>query len=115
MNKQMKIFFSLIISILLITACSEWSEDQDRFVNTYRDILAIRLMFPDTAVANPKIEKIYKRYGYTHDSFKSDFFKYAQDPETFRTMIDSARIRARRDYIKLDSLAKKKADTTNKN
>ena len=103
----MKTVFLIFISIFFIAACSEWTEEQDRFVNTYRDILAIRLMYPDTAIANPKIEKIYKRYNYTKESFKADFIKFSQDPENFRNMIDSARVRAQRDYSRLDSIAQK--------
>jgi hypothetical protein len=107
----MKYITSIILSglllLLLLSSCSDWNEDDDRFVNTYRDILAIRLMFPDTAEANPKIRKIIKRYGYTKESFKKAYFEYTKDPEKFRAMLDSARIRAQRDYQKLDTTGTK--------
>jgi hypothetical protein len=104
----MKLFYLFIISILFLTACSDWGADEDRFVNAYRDILAIRLIYPDTTIANPKVEKIFKHYGYTRKSFKHEFFKYANKPELFNKMLDSARERARRDYIKLEKAKKKK-------
>ena len=110
----MKIIILFLLSLFMLSACSDWNEDKDRFVNAYRDILAIRLMFPDTAVANPKVRKIIKRYGYTMESFKSAYFEFAKDPEQFRAMLDSARIRAQRDYQRLDSLSQQK-DNKNQN
>jgi hypothetical protein len=104
----MKLFYLFIISLIFLAACSDWGEDEDRFVNTYRDILAIRLIYPYTTVANPKVNKIYKHYGYTHESFKKEFFKYADNPELFNAMLDSARERARRDYIKFEKKEKEK-------
>ena len=107
---KMKIFILFIIFGFILTACSEWGKDEDRFVNAYRDILAIRLIYPDTALANPKVNKIYKHYGYTRKSFKQEFFKFAEDPDKFNAMLDSARERARRDYIRLDSNKSKQSD-----
>ena len=98
------IFFLLATCSFFISSCSDWTEEHDRFVNTYRDIVALRMMFPDTAVANKKVDVIYQRNGYTKESFKEAFFEYSLDHDLFRAMIDSARQRARRDYIKLDSL-----------
>ncbi len=103
----MKYIIGIIIlcfsGVLFLSSCSDWGNEEDRFVNAYRDILAIRLMFPDTAVANPKVQTIIKRYGYTKESFKKAYFKFAEDPEKFRAMLDSARIRAQRDYRKSDT------------
>lgn len=98
----MKILFFFVTLTSIFISCSEWSAEEDKFVNTYRDILAIRLMFPDTAIANPKISKIYARNNYTAEQFKADFVKFSQKPEKFRAMIDSARERARRDYIRIE-------------
>lgn len=98
----MKILFFFVTITLVCISCSDWSAEEDKFVNTYRDILAIRLMFPDTAIANPKINKIYTRNNYTAEQFKSDFVRFSQKPEKFRTMIDSARERARREYIRIE-------------
>ncbi len=104
----MKLFYIFIITVLFLSACSDWGEDEDRFVNAYRDILSIRLIYPDTTVANPKVDKIFKHYGYTAKSFKREFFKYADKPELFNAMLDSARVRASRDYIKLEKKENKK-------
>ena len=100
MNNSIKVFFIILLAVT-IGSCSKWDSNKDRFVNTYRDILAIRMMIKDTAKANPKIKIIFQRYGYTSESFKQDFFKYSADHDGFRSMLDSAQIRAKRDYQKM--------------
>jgi hypothetical protein len=92
---------SLIIlifcGILTLGACSD---NKDKFINTYKDILTVRLMFPDTAVANPKVNKVLERNGYSKKTFAEEFEKFSSEPEEFHKMMDSARERARREYSK---------------
>jgi len=51
---------TLLLGIL--TQCDQGTED--RFVRTYRDILIVRELYPDTAVANPKVREILRQNGH---------------------------------------------------
>lgn len=82
----------------LTAACSSgWSEDDERFVTTYTDVLVVREMTPDTAVANPIVRRIIADHGYTWESFRAEYQQnYLSNAEKFRAMLDTARSRAER-------------------
>lgn len=72
---------------------------EDNFVDTYTQILIIRAKYPnDTAKANPMVRTVIEEYGYTQESFKSEYSMYAQDSKKFLTMLDSAKERAKREF-----------------
>jgi hypothetical protein len=106
-------FFKLILIIIVLVSfsgCSEWDADKNRFVDAYKDVIAIRMVYNDTAIANPKVKKILSRYGYTKESFKSDFFRYSADHDLFRAMMDSAQIRAKREIEKFNKKQQRYAE-----
>lgn len=73
----------------ILTQCDRQTED--RFIRTYRDILIIRELYPDTAVANPKVREILRQNGFTREEFRRVYIEMAKDPERFRRLIDSLR------------------------
>ncbi len=79
---------------VVLSCSSGWSDDDERFVQTYTEILRIREQTPDTAVANPKVRAIVEKNGYTWESFRSTFSDYTAEADKFRAMLDSARNRA---------------------
>lgn len=87
----------LIIFFVSLVSCSKWSSGKENFVNAYKDIILVRSTVADSAKASKEIEKIYKKYDYTKESFKHDYFKYASNQKEFLEMLDSARIRKERE------------------
>ncbi len=87
-----------LIVVIFLTACSggSWSKDDERFVQTYTDILILREQYADTAQANPKVREMMQKNGYTEASFRARFEELTAKPEKFRQMLDSARARAQR-------------------
>ena len=79
---------------LAVSCSSGWSDDDERFVQTYTEILRIREQMPDTALANPKVREVIQNNGYTWESFRAAFTAYTAEAEKFRAMLDSARSRA---------------------
>ena len=96
--KKTLLFFSILLFVL---SCSYWSDDKDKFINTYKEILIARQSILDTAKASQEVLKIYEKNGYTLESFKEDYFEYAKNPEEFIIMIDSARERAKAELVEL--------------
>ena len=101
----MKIFFSILIFILLFVSCSgEKDSPDERFIETYKEVLVIREMYPmDTAKANKKVDSVFEANDYTEPEFRKDYFKYAKNSKEFVNMIDSLRKSIRFEY---DSLKK---------
>jgi hypothetical protein len=101
---RISLYFSVRLSLLAallvsgLAACSSgWSDDDERFVTTYTEILVVREMTPDTTAANPIVRGIITSHGYTWDSFREQYqSNYISDAEKFRAMLDSARNRAER-------------------
>lgn len=90
------LFAALFMCIGLFSCSSGWSEEDERFVRTYTDILIVRELTSDTTVANPQVRKIVAENGYTWESFRAQYMQYTAKAEQFRTMLDSARNRALR-------------------
>lgn len=97
-----KVFSPVLFAAVLVwcgiafSCSSGWSEEDERFVETYTDILIVRELTPDTAVANPQVRKIIGEHGYTWESFREQYVQYTAKAEQFRAMLDSARNRAQR-------------------
>jgi hypothetical protein len=90
----MKQFF-LISAILLLTACSPNEAEKQRFVTLYTNVMIARELEPNTTQATLNVRELLAQAGYTEESFRAEFDRYARSPETLRTMLDSARLRAR--------------------
>ncbi len=96
----MKILLA-ILSITLMISCSKWSNDKDKFVDTYKDLLIARMKTTDSISANKLVEKVYQKHGFTKESFKEEYFKYAKDHKEFMAILDTARTRAQREITAL--------------
>ena len=68
---------------------------EQKFLDTYVELLIIREQYPDTSEANPRIKALMRQQGYSEESFKQHFAALARDAEHFRNTIDSARALAR--------------------
>ena len=86
----------IIVTLLLISACSDSETEKMRFANTYKEILITRELYADTLKANLEVKKIIKKYGFTESEFKNKFFEYAQDRTEFIRLLDSVRTLAAR-------------------
>jgi hypothetical protein len=90
--------YSLVVSsvsIFFLTSCSP-RKDTDRFIRTYTHVLMARESEPNTTQATVLVKEILIQAGYTEESFRAEFESFAHQPETFRTILDSARLYARR-------------------
>lgn len=85
----------ILAVFVLLSGCSRTEE---RFIAAYRDILIVREMYPDTAVANPKVREILKQYGFTKEEFREIYFEMAKNPRRFQAILDSLRLYAR-EYV----------------
>ncbi len=97
----MKKFFaaSVLLVFLLLPSCSGDTEKK-RFVETYKEILLTREKFTDTTIANRKVHEVLQKNGYTDREFRRTFFKFAENKLEFIGMIDSARAKAKREFIR---------------
>jgi len=87
----MKYIYLILFSILIIS-CNEKSQEFDeKFINTYRDILVVRGKEPDSSKANKLVADILNENGYTHKSFADEYMTLAKDNDRFITFLDSLR------------------------
>jgi hypothetical protein len=86
----------LAMLLVLCTACSRWSNDDEQFVLAYTEVLITREQYPDTALANRKVAAVLKQHGFTESSFRKRFQDLTSKPDRLRQILDSARNRARR-------------------
>lgn len=86
---------SLVCAIVLLTACSPNEADKKRFFSTYTDVMIARELEQNTTQATLNVRAVLAQAGYTEESFRAEFDRYARSPETFRALLDSARLRAR--------------------
>ncbi len=78
-----------------ISSCRPNEAQQKRFMTTYTEVMIAREMEQNTTQATIAVRAILQRAGYTEESFRAEFENYAKSPETFRAILDSARLRAR--------------------
>jgi hypothetical protein len=58
----------------------------------YKEILVIRKINEDTAVANPLIRERYEKKSYSEKNFQQDFIELSkEDPQKFAKKVDSIR------------------------
>lgn len=93
--------YLLIITLFLLVSCSKWfGNDDDKFINLYKEIFIVRLKYIDDSLkAKPEILKIYEKYGYTEKTFSDKFKEYESKPEELLILLDSARERAKREIL----------------
>jgi len=76
---------------LIIFSCSDAKINEEKFYDMYKEILLIRKENEDTAVANPLVKELYKKYNYPQEKFKNDYLELSKDSKTFIKKIDSIR------------------------
>ena len=104
----MNIFLIILVS-LIFYSCSS-NSDQERFYNTYRQILIARSEIEDSLVANKKVLEIIKQNGYTEKEFEKTFFELARKEKDFVKVIDSLRNSVKHDYQKIIDSTKLKEE-----
>lgn len=85
----------LLPLVVLVAACSD-TESIDRFANTYAEILVVRSLPLDSLAARRKVDSVLNVHGYTRESFRKSFENLMHDPASYKSVLDSARVRARR-------------------
>lgn len=96
----MKKYIYLLFTLVLVVSCNK-NTDKEKFMSAYKDVLIIRLMYPDSAMANKKVNAKLQSMGFDKISFAAQFEKYSKDGPEFRKMMDTVRVRARREYGKI--------------
>ncbi|MPM68765.1 hypothetical protein SDC9_115699 [bioreactor metagenome] len=81
----------LFLILFLFVSCSDNKVDEKRFYDMYKEILVVRKLNEDTAVANPLVKELYKKKNYSQEEFKKDYFELANDSKTFIRKVDSIR------------------------
>ncbi|GBD05107.1 hypothetical protein HRbin20_00685 [bacterium HR20] len=83
----------IALCAVLLAACSG---SDDRFVETYTDILVVRMSQRDSTDGNRQVQDVLAKHGYSEEAFRREFIERARDPERLRTLLDTARARALR-------------------
>jgi hypothetical protein len=66
----------------------------------------------DTAVANPKVRMILKKYGYDDESFKNYSMElFTKNPQAFTAVIDSVRLKAEKKLMDFGKERTRKQDS----
>lgn len=103
----MKFILTLITAFsFLIISCNDSDDVNQRFLDTYREILIARETIADSVEANKRVMEIMDEHGYTQAEFQEEFFEIASDNEEMVRTIDSLR-----NYLKskADSIRNPKA------
>ncbi|MFC2131660.1 hypothetical protein ACFLSQ_09520 [Bacteroidota bacterium] len=105
----MKRILLIIMSVFLFSSCDIFEDDYDDFIDAYKNIIVTREKFKNDSVkAEQEIQKIYKIFGFTTESFKEEYFDLANEkPRRFYELIDSIRERAKRELIEYQNKAGK--------
>ena len=98
-----KVFAAVVLTILIIACSGESDSPDERFIQTYKEVLVVREMYPmDTTKANKKVDSVFEANDYTESEFRKDYFKYARNSKKFVNMIDSLRKSIRFEYDSLE-------------
>lgn len=87
-------FFAILIcliSINTLSSCSDNHNFDEKTVKIYKEILVTREMFPDTAIGNPKVKEIFKKFDVSEPEFRHNMEEMAKDKEGFLKLLDSLR------------------------
>lgn len=119
----MKIFisFAILFVFIFVNACDYFDDNIDDFVDAYQKILIIREKYQADSLkakADFEIQKVYKEFGFTAETFKKQYFEIAhKNPKQFYELVDSIRNRAKLELIEINkknAKSKKKQDTLKK-
>jgi hypothetical protein len=87
-----KILFLLIF--IFAVSCSTKDDSNQKFFNTYKEILIVREQTSDNEKATDQIKTILKKNGYTETEFREEFMTLSKDKVKFMRLLDSIRIKA---------------------
>lgn len=100
------IFF--IFAAFILVGCSN-SDNKEKLLNVYKEVLIAREKFQDSLQANQEVQKVLRKNGYSEIQFRNEIFKLAESEKDFLQTIDSLRNYAKFEQKRiLDSLNKKK-------
>ncbi|MCX6156164.1 MAG: hypothetical protein NT007_18600 [Candidatus Kapabacteria bacterium] len=80
-----------IILIGIFSACSPSKKDEEKFLNTYREVLVIREKTLVPEIANVQVKKLLTDSGFTVEEFYKNFKYYSSNSEHFVSQLDSLR------------------------
>ncbi|MFP4529000.1 MAG: hypothetical protein ACLFQX_10640 [Candidatus Kapaibacterium sp.] len=86
-----------IFILAALVACGDSGADRQRFMDAYHDVLLIRELETDSLRAARKVDSALRSHGFTEPEFRSKYFEMAEDRDQFIKMVDSLRLRARRE------------------
>lgn len=84
---------------MILSSCLLWDGDDEKFRKAYKEILIIRELVEDSALAQKEVEAVYVKYGYSEESFKKDFYYFAENIEEFLVIMDTVREEAKREIL----------------
>ena len=89
---------------MIFSSCDDTPDiDEEKFIETYKEILITRESTIDSVEANKIVSKIIKDHGYSEASFRKEFFELASEREVFLRVIDSLRESVKRDMKMIDN------------
>jgi hypothetical protein len=97
----MKKIFTLIVFYLFLNSCNLFHDDTGNFEDAYKKILIAREIYQDDSLkAKKEIEKIYKEYNFSDESFKDEYYRLTQkNPMKFQEILDSLREEIQREML----------------
>jgi|GEM_PF-3369590 len=106
----MKKILLLIFVSLLVGTCDIFHEDYSKFAGAYKKILIARELNQDDSLnAKKEIDKIYREYNLTEESFKEEYYYLnKKNPKKFQEILDSLREEIQRELTKYQMKIRKK-------
>ncbi|MGE5479332.1 MAG: hypothetical protein ACM3U1_02785 [Chloroflexota bacterium] len=95
-SKKVLLTAALAIGVVIVVACADANRDRERFMRIYQEVLIARELHSDSLRAEEEVQKILQKNGFTEQSFREEFIKFAQDKDDFIRMMDTIRNRASR-------------------
>ena len=94
--------FIFILIILFISCSDSTKQINQKFIATYKEILLIRESFPDTTIANPKVDSLLNANNYTEKKFRDEMFLLMKNNKEMLKVLDSLRNEINKEVRKED-------------
>jgi rubrerythrin len=109
----MKYILIILLSLsITLTSCGS-SDDKEKLLNVYKQILIARNSEQDSLKANEAVQKVLKKNGYTELQFRKEIFQMASSEKDFLPMIDSLRNYVKDEQKRILNSSKKKKGNNN--
>jgi len=88
MDRQ-RIHAGLIICLVVIASCTRDTTLDKKFVDTYTSVLITRESYKDSTEARSAVRDTLRAHGMNNEEFESTLRSIADDPDRYRTLLDS--------------------------